>query len=532
MRRALKWLLALLAVPAALLLAVALGAWWLVGTPSGLRWALDEAVARSGGRLEVEEPSGALIRSFSIKGLVFSDDAMTVRASDVSARLDLLALSTGTLRVDALQAAHVEVTLEERGRPGEQATPPLELGVPLEVRIDRAHVGRLEVRRGEAVHPVTGLRFSYAGNATLHELSDVTAQTEWGHAALGATMGAMPPFRIEARGTLERPEASAQAYVRALPFASEKLEALHVTAERVDLARFDPALPRTSLTLAVMGEAVRDALFAGVVRLANGAAGPLDRDRLPVVALDARVALRAGTLHIEALDAAAAGGSATGGGTLDLARHGGKLQLDVRNIDLRAIRSSLRRTALSGAVRIAATASRQSIAGTVSQDDMTLSADAVRSGDVVDVRAFEATAAGGRASGSGSVRLGEPLRFDARVALAGFDPSRFGEYPEGTINGSAELSGALGEALRVEGSWSITESRLAGRPFSSEGRGQLVGERVASLDAVASWGDNRAGARGALGGSGDELAWTLEASDLPQDFVAGRIEASGTARGS
>lgn len=529
MRRALKWLLALLAVPAVLLLAVAVAAWWLVGTQAGLRWALDEAVSRSGGRLEVREPAGALVRSFSLRELVFRNDATTVRAKDVSAGLDLLALSTGILRVENLQAGQVDVTLQEK-EPREEQPPPSRLGLPLEVRIEQAHVGRLEVRRGEAVYPVTDLRFSYAGDATVHELAELTAQTQWGHVALGASMAATPPFRVEARGTLTRPHATAQAYVRALPFATEKLEALQVTAENVDLARLDAALPRTLLTLRVEGEATRDAAFAGVVRLANGDAGPLDRDRLPVVALDARVALRGSTVHIDALDAAAAGGSVTGSGTAQ--RDGGKLQLDVRNIDLRAVRSSLRRTALSGVVRIAATPDRQSIAGTVAQEDMRLTADAVRSGDLVEVRSFEATASGGRASGSGSVRLGDPLRFHARVALAGFDPSRFGEYPEGSVNGRAEVSGALGQPLRVDASWSIAESTLAGRPFASEGRGGLSGERVAALEATASWGDNRASARGALGASGDELAWTLEAPDLPQDFLDARIEASGTARGS
>ncbi len=535
MRRTLKWLLALFALPALLVLAVAAAAWWLVGTQSGLAWALGEAAERSEGRLEVGRVQGTLLGGFSIEELRVKTDAAIVQARELSARLDLIALSTATLAVkgleeEGLQASHVAVELLATEPKGGTTAPPARLGVPLPVEIPKARIAGVSVRRGADAYALTELRFSYSGNATEHRLHDVTAQTPWGNVALEATMGAAAPFRVEARGSLERPEGRANAYVRVQPFAAQKLEALQLDAENLDLSRFQASLPSTSLTVQLSGEATREALFAGTLRAANGTPGPLDRNRVPVVALDAALALQDETLQIRALDALAAGGRVSGSGRLE--RTGALLRLDLRGIDLRAVRSSLRNTALAGTVQVEATPERQTIRGTVAQADMTLTAHAVREGDHVEVRAFEAAAAGGKATGSGRLRLGDPLGFDAKLEVHGFDPARFGDYPQGVLNGQATVSGALGDALRLEARWRLHESELAGRPLAAEGHGTLAGERVLALDAQATWGRSHATARGALGAPGDRLAWTLEAPDLPRTFLDGRVEASGTAEGS
>ena len=91
---------------------------------------------------------------------------------------------------------------------------------------------------------------------------------------------------------------------------------------------------------------------------------------------------------------------------------------------------------------------RQRVQGTLAQDDMSLTADAERSGDVVEVRALRARAAGGEASGRGRVHLGKAPNFEADLKLARFDPSRFGDYPKGSLNGSVKGKGALGAARR------------------------------------------------------------------------------------
>ena len=60
-----------------------------------------------------------------------------------------------------------------------------------------------------------------------------------------------------------------------------------------------------------------------------------------------------------------------------------------------------RSTRLAGQLALSLEPKRQRVQGTLAQDDMSLTADAERSGDVVEVRALRARAAGGEASGSG-----------------------------------------------------------------------------------------------------------------------------------
>ena len=224
------------------------------------------------------------------------------------------------------------------------------------------------------------------------------------------------------------------------------------------------------------------------------------------------------------------GGSLAGKGRASL--EGATLDVRIANLDLRSIYSSLRATRLSGRLDLDLAAERQRVKGTLSQEDMSLTADAERRGDDVEIRALRARAGESEATGSGRVHLGEPLRFAADLKLARFDPARFGDYPQGSISGTLKASGDLGG--RGSARWQIADSRLFGEAFASAGSADLVKDRIAKADAWATLGKNRATAKGSFGGPRDELAWTVHIPDLAAlaaDF-AGEIRARGTARGS
>ena len=89
---------------------------------------------------------------------------------------------------------------------------------------------------------------------------------------------------------------------------------------------------------------------------------------------------------------------------------------------------------------------------------MTLSADAERKGDDIEVRALHARAGEAEARGSGRVHLGEPLRFAAELTLSRFNPARFGDYPRASINGYVKAHGDLGR--RGTAQWRIADSTL------------------------------------------------------------------------
>src|SRR5205085_1273809 len=87
----------------------------------------------------------------------------------------------------------------------------------------------------------------------------------------------------------------------------------------------------------------------------------------------------------------------------------GRADFDVRvtQLDLRSFRSTLRHTALNGNLRLVA-AEKQTLQGTLAQAGMSITADVVRAGDVIEVRSLRADAEGGTATGTGRVRLSEP----------------------------------------------------------------------------------------------------------------------------
>jgi translocation and assembly module TamB len=527
MQRAAKWTLAVLAAPAAALLALGAAAGWLLGTPSGLQWALERAVAASGGRLAIEGAAGALADGFSVDRLSYRSGATGVRASEVSGRLALRALATGTLRLEGLHIGSLEIVPQEKAQ---DEPPPSDIGLPLRVQVEDARIDRLRIAQGGREHAISDLRFSYTGGPSQHVLRDASANTEWGRATLQASMAAAPPFRIEARAALERAEASASAFARVQPFAERKLETLQLSAAGVDLARFDPALPHTALSVKLEGAGTPGALLAGTLSASNASSGALDAERLPLRSLSARFAVRGETVFLHALQAHAAGGVITGTGELSLRQ--AELTLALRDVNLRALRSTLRETQLSGKVQLVATEKRQAARGTLSQQGMKLTADVVRVDERVEVRAFRAEAGGGVVSGSGEVRLGEPIAANGSLKFSGFDPSRFGDFPAGVLNGHAEVAGTLSEPRRLQARWTIADSRLAGRSFYTKGRARLDGERLHNVAAQASWGETRATARGALGAPSDRLEWTLTGLEVPSEQFSGRVKATGTARGS
>ena len=213
-------------------------------------------------------------------------------------------------------------------------------------------------------------------------------------------------------------QAQTQAQVHAVlaPFRPQHIVELEARAAPFDLARLADELPHAALSLEVKASGDERRLH-GTLAISNASPGPLDRGRLPVASLQARVAsadLENATLE-ELRIALAGGGLLEGRGELKPGSFRGTARAS--RINLRALRSTLRETELSGPLELALTRSEQSVRGTLAQAGMSITADAVRSGNTVDIRSLHATAAGGEVKGTGKVFLTDPVRFEARVGV-------------------------------------------------------------------------------------------------------------------
>ncbi|HSA91311.1 MAG TPA: translocation/assembly module TamB domain-containing protein [Burkholderiales bacterium] len=455
------------------------GAVWLLGTESGLRWALGFAPAD----LELETPRGTLIGTISFERVAFQGS----EARKVSFDLNLLALLADTISVEFLRVE--SLTLKKPSMTTSEASAPF----PFRIRVADAQVKSV-VFEGYEIHDLSA---EYSGSASGHEL-----QAAFSGAGARARLKGVLGGAISLEGQIQG----------------------------LNLAVIDPAAPQTALDIVFQGKGDAKA-FAGKLSASNPQPGPIDRERLPFARVDASFSTNLKSIAFDSMRATLhPAGSIAGKGSASLER--ATLELRIADLDLRSVYSSLRATRLSGNLDLELAAGRQRVKGTLAQEDMSLAADAERRGDDVEIRALHARAGESEASGSGRVHLGEPLRFAADLKLARFDPARFGDYPQGSLNGTLKASGDLGG--RGAASWQIAGSRLFGEAFASAGSAELVGERIARADAWATLGANRATAKGSFGGPRDELAWTAHIPELARlaEGFAGEIRARGSARGS
>ena len=487
MKRLLRGLLALAVVA---VVAAGLALAWLLGTQDGLRWALRFAPAG----LVLENPRGTLATEMAFDRIAW----LGSEARGVSLRLDLHSLLAGTVALSRVRLEALRVT------PPQGASTGGGTGLPLKVRLSDVAIARLQYEEYE----LRDVALDYSGGPDGH--------------AVEAKFGA---FGTEAK-------------VKAALGADAALKRIEAAVQSLDLAALDPALPHTALRLELQGRPAPGSRLSGTLEAANARPGPIDRERLPLARARLSFATDFESIGFQDLRVALApGGSVEGEGHLGRAESAARLR--VRDLNLRAIYSTLRETRLAGELLALVDPARQRVQGTLAEGDLSLTADAERTGDRIEVRSLRARAAGGEARGSARFRLGEPLRFEAALDLERFDPARFGDYPAGSINGALGIQGEWGRGARAgQARWDVKDSTLLGRPLASRGRAAFEGaERLHGVDAWLAWGDEgervRATARGALGAAQDRLDWTLEAPSLAAfaEEIDGEIKANGTASG-
>ncbi|HYR36751.1 MAG TPA: translocation/assembly module TamB domain-containing protein [Burkholderiales bacterium] len=483
------------------------------------------------GTLAIEGAHGTLASVVTIERLRFQADGTRVEARDVGLHAHLAAALGGRLVLEPLRIALLDIEIQEGGG---RATKPSAL--PFGVRLGNVEIERLRVLRGEAVYGLRKLRFAHLALSTLPAGVSAEGSFEFEHETspfsgtltLGGTLE-----QLETRLALRQGDIAADVRAVLAPFRPQHIVSLDARASPVDLARFAEELPHAALSLEIKATG-SDRGLAGTLSLANAAPGPLDEGRLPIAALRARVAskdLESATLE-ELRVELSGGGLLEGRGALSADGFHGTVKAS--RLNLRALRSTLRQTALSGPLELSLGRESQSVRGTLGQTGMTISAEAMRRGDIVEVRSLRAAAAGGEVSGSARLLLGDPLTFSARLDLAHFDPAAFGDYPEGSISGSVSAEGELAAEPRVELQWSLAESTLLEKALDSRGRARIAGRRILQADAEATLGASRATAHGGFGTAADKLAWTLEVPELRNylEEVAGSMKASGTLSGT
>lgn len=185
-----KWFKRIAIAFAALLLIVAALLWWLLGTGSGLRFALARVQAATDGALHVQQARGRLIGPLELVGVRYDDGKGTV-ANVAKAHLDLRVwpLLARRVHVLVLDVDGVDVALPKPTPDQTPSSGSFSLQPPVELILDRVHVGTLKVTRdGQPLFASN--RLDLAGSWTHRgiKVSRLALQAPEGHVDLAGTL--------------------------------------------------------------------------------------------------------------------------------------------------------------------------------------------------------------------------------------------------------------------------------------------------------------------------------------------------------
>lgn len=344
-----------------LAIAATTGAWWWAGTDGSLATALAW-IARTQ-PLSAERVMGSLREGGHIDQLVWEQDGLRVDVRDITLAWQPWSLLHGTLEVNRLAAASVQVN-DQRPPSTTPSVPPSALGLPLPVVLDGFSIGQFQWTGG-AAFSASAITGNYAFKGIDHQLELLSAQVAHGRYNGRATLSSHHPLKLDAslagaldtqipgtkapvplafkataRGPLtellvkaelqmsaqpsatsppkkqRQPQATATA--RVMPWAAQPLPQADANFRDLDVAAFWPEGPQTLLT----GSAnVRPAPSASSpasasptsawqlqLQLANALPGPWDQHKLPLDRLETQGEWRSGTAMVRTLKAQLGGG--------------------------------------------------------------------------------------------------------------------------------------------------------------------------------------------------------------------------------
>jgi translocation and assembly module TamB len=181
-----KWFKRIAIAFAALLLLVAAALWWLLGTGSGLRFALARAQAATDGALHVQQAQGRLLGPLDLAGIRYDDGKGTV-ATVAKAHLDLRfwPLLAKRLHVLALDVDGVEIALPKPSATASPSSGSFSLQPPIELILDRVHVGTVKLTQdGQPLFASNQLDLAGSWTGSGIELRQLVLQAPDGHANL------------------------------------------------------------------------------------------------------------------------------------------------------------------------------------------------------------------------------------------------------------------------------------------------------------------------------------------------------------
>ncbi|UTY56593.1 hypothetical protein HPQ68_04975 [Massilia sp. erpn] len=546
------------------------GALWLLGRETTLQRLMQQIASASGGQIVVSGVSGSLYGRMHLGHIVYRSEDSIVTADNIDINWSPLQYFSEGIAISEL---HVEgVTVRSIG-PSKPATMPTSLAPPFRLSIADARLQRLTLLGTDnSRNDISAVRLQLQGDGKQWQLKDASALTQIGRVDAQAIIATQAPFALKGQASLSQttppagvkaarldatiggnlevltvqakgtsPNANGEATLTLAPFDPVILRTAEVKARGIDPARFDPLWPKADLNLHLQAAVAPGQKLSGSLVLMNqGEAGPLDKQRLPLRSVGARLGgtLAKATLDEVLIDLGVAG-KFQGNGSVQRNTDSNAIEvadfrLHTERLDLNAIHASANKTAIAGELKAHSDGKQHQFSAALAQAGLRLDAQATLADQLLRVQQLRLLAKQGSISASGEASLKDGKAFKATATAARFDPSALGSYPAADLNADVRASGKLEPAWQVAADFAFKSSRLLGQPLSGAGKLQADAQRVHAVDARLALGKNMAEVRGSFGAPNDSLNWKLDAPQLAvvSSSLLGAVSASGVASGS
>ncbi|PRC95275.1 translocation/assembly module TamB domain-containing protein [Solimicrobium silvestre] len=537
-----------------------LAAAWLVATEAGAKTTL--ALLDRYASIHSQGVSGSLLHQLKIQHIELRNKELDLVVDDVALQWQPSALWRQQLQLDYLRINSLQLALAPTPSDDKPAILPASLSLPRLIKLvkaDQLAINNFQLSTLDAsgkhggVQQFSALTAQVVINSENYQLQ-FSGTTPWGNAALSGNLGSAAPFNLQAKfdwqglaiqqsgvtvpvtqlhGTLSgnlkklllqaqldvaeieknaapnfKP-ASGQIHAVLTPFSVLPLDTLQLDLNSVNPASFYADAPKANLHLKADFKAVGDVkapILRGHFAIKNTMPMIWNAGGIPVAAISSDITLDEHQISWQATQIELeAGGSVLGSGHLNL--HKTALpdlfaQLDLKNVDLLHIDKRLKKTQLSGQVRVENITTGLQFALNLHESQPNLSANLkanvhLSNEQLLSVQKLELLAKDATLNAQGSFALQGRQEFLLQGEAHNLNPARWIDVPEGHIATRFKVAGQVQQGWRIDAQLAELSGQFAGLALQGESnliaqQGKLLSIKKLELN----WGKSHLSASG------------------------------------
>lgn len=496
-----------------------------------LKWLAARITASSNGSIVLNGVSGSLTSTLKIEEAIYQTPERKITAEDIEVSWNPSRILLGQIGVDTAYISRL--TIESLASSKDPFVLPESLAPPMSVQVGKIQVDKLKYDGLE----FDDLHLSLTADKTAWHLKDAGFESPFGAVSTELKLGSQTPYSLDGTVTVKHEKADGAAELaghledihfqgafsgfgadvkvkaRVTPFADFVLPTLTLVADNVDPSQVNPEWPQAKVQVRAEIETAGDQSLRGTINVTNRIPGVIDDNYLPIRTITGRLGGNVQTVMLEnLLFDMGAGGQLSGKGKLSL--NGVDLSLHASRLNLNAIYSSIRKTAIAGDILISAEEAQQVMTVKLAENRLSLDARAVHSDDQVHLPLFKLRAAEGEIQAEGKAQLSGSRSFVFNAQASRFNLSSLGKYPASDINATLQAQGHMLPDWAVSVNYALRPSRFLEQPLTGKGTLRATAKSLQDVDMNLALGPNTVSAKGAFGRSGDKLVWALNAPKL------------------